>query len=425
MSTLKTTNIKNESSSSNSIVLDPTGGATANKLITTGITTISTAKVGAAVTITASGIEATGVGVTVASINEGQISGRRNLIINGAMNVAQRDTSVASLTSSGYRTCDRFKISISSLGTWTVTQESDAPSGFRNSLKVLATAADASPAAGDFIFINYGVEAQDLQCLSYGNSSAKPSTLSFWVKSNKTGNASVELQQDDNSDKQVSLQYNIASADTWEKKVIQIPGDASGVINDDTGRGIRIGWWMNSGSQYSGGSHRSSWTAEDNTDRNVSNLGVGGAVNDYLQITGVQWEIGNVATPFEHRSYGDELSLCQRYYEQLRCGSGNAMWSWAGSSASTGFRYRVRKRAEPTVTTWGTLTDSPSGGTSGTIGVYSPQGWRAWNTLAWQEGTVDGVRSTVSMSESWSGGAGTSVGIYFYGDSGCKADCDF
>ena len=101
------------------------------------------------------------------------------------------------------------------------------------------------------------------------------------------------------------------------------------------------------------------------------------------------------------------------------------MWSWSNSSASTGFRYRVRKRTSPTVTTWGTLTDSPSGGSDGAIGVYSPQGWRDWSSLAWQEGTVDGIRATVSMSESWSDGAGTSVGIYFYGDSGCKADCDF
>ena len=249
----------------------------------------------------------------------------RNLIINGAMNVAQRATSVTGVTTSGYRTCDRMTLGNSSLGTWTVTQESDGPDGFSKSFKILCTTADNG--SGNYACLFYHIEGQDLQQLAFGTSNAKAMVLSFWVKSNKTGNASVELQQRDNSDKQVTYSYNISSANTWEKKTISVPADTSGVINDDTGIGIRLGWWLNSGSagSFTGGTHRSTWTAEVNADRNVTNIGIGGAVNDYLQITGIQLEIDStgsgVATDFEHRSYGDELARCQRYFQIVGMGT--------------------------------------------------------------------------------------------------------
>ena len=261
----------------------------------------------------------------------------RNLVINGAMQVAQRGTSVTGSTSSGFKTCDRFSIGNSSLGTWTVTQESDGPDGFNKSLKTLCTTADDG--SGNYILVFHKIEAQDLQQLAYGTSNAKAMVLSFWVKSNKTGNASVELQQQDNSDRQVTYSYNISSANTWEKKTISVPADTSGVINDDNGCGIRLGWWLNSGSagSFEGGTHRSTWTAEVNADRNVTDIGIGGAVNDYFQITGVQLEVDStgsgIATDFEHRSYGDELARCQRYYQR-----------WAGDHAgnygiSAGYTY--------------------------------------------------------------------------------------
>jgi len=244
----------------------------------------------------------------------GQLS-NRNLIINGAAQVSQRSTSVTSVTGSGYHAVDRFQIGLNTLGTYTLTQQSDGPDGFANSFKIDCTAADSSPAAGDFFQVYQHIEGQNLQHLAYGNSSAKALTLSFYVKSNKTGNASVEIQQTDNSDRQVCLQYTINAANTWERKVLTIPGDASGVINDDNGTGFRVGWWLNSGSNFTGGTHQTTWTAEDNTDRNASNLGIGGSTDDYWQITGVQLELGEVATDFEHRSFGDELARCQRYYE--------------------------------------------------------------------------------------------------------------
>jgi hypothetical protein len=279
----------------------------------------------------------------------------RNLIINGAMQVAQRSTSETGVTDSGYKTVDRFQLSLATLGTYTVTQEADGPDGFSKSLKIDCTTADASPAADDAFLVYHKIEAQNLQHLNYGSSSAKALTLTFYVKSNKTGNASFELQQRDNSDRQVTLQYSINSANTWEQKTLSIPADASGSINDDNGEGLRLGWWLNSGSNLTGGSHQTTWAAEVNADRNVSNLGIGGSTDDYWQITGVQLEVGEKATPFEHRNYGDELARCQRYYQQFTGqGSGdyaiNGGYTYNnGSSTATGFNLAVPLRNTPTV----------------------------------------------------------------------------
>ena len=318
--------------------LNVTGtGVTANSLNVSGVSTISNVVVGGATTelivngdARVTGILTVGTASVTLNGNDGTISGintvngvsfpsagplsNRNIIINGACRLAQRATSSSGNTSSGYYTVDRIRVANSSLGTWTYTQESDGPPGFSKSWKAECTTADASPSASDFMLMNIAIEGQDLQVLDFGNSTAKSSTISFWVKSNKTGSASFEMRQKDNSDRTVSFGYTINTADTWEYKVINIPADTAGLFDDNTGPGIRLGWWLNSGSNYTTGSHATTWEADDNADRNPSNLGVGGAVNDYFQITGIQWELGNQATPFEHRSLGDELIKCQRYY---------------------------------------------------------------------------------------------------------------
>jgi hypothetical protein len=240
--------------------------------------------------------------------------GRRNLIINGAMQVAQRGTSETGITGTKYSSVDRFQIGLATLGTWTASQSSDAPNGFNVSAKLTCTTADASPAAGDVLWFQQLIEAQDCQSLAYGTSDAKALTLSFWVKSNVTGTATLTILQPDNSNKLLSPTYTISSADTWEYKTISIPADTSGLINNDNGAGFSIYWMLNSGTNYSSGTNRTSWATYNAADRNASNLGVGGATSDYFAITGVQLEVGSVATPFEHRSYGEELALCQRDY---------------------------------------------------------------------------------------------------------------
>ena len=238
----------------------------------------------------------------------------RNLVINGAMQVSQRTTSTTGVTAGAYLACDRWRLNVGSLATWTIEQSTDTPNGFSNSFKATCTTADASPASSDALQLYQRVEAQNLQHLAFGTSDAKAFTVSFYIKSNKTGSATLSMYQPDNSNKQFSTSYTVNSANTWEYKTITIPGDTAGLFNNDSGLGLALEWWLNSGSDFTGGSHSTSWTTFDSTNRNASNFGLGGAVNDYFQITGVQLEVGSVATPFEHRSYGDELSRCQRYY---------------------------------------------------------------------------------------------------------------
>jgi hypothetical protein len=163
--------------------------------------------------------------VAVLGSDIGEIStDNRNVIINGAMQLAQRSTSVASITASGYYTADRFSTSLGTLGTWTQSVEADAPtgSGFRNSVKMLCTTADASPAAGDFNLVEQKIEGQNLQQFAKGTASAKTFTLSFWVKSNVTGTYIAELVDADNT-RQVSFSYTVLVSGTWEKKTITFP----------------------------------------------------------------------------------------------------------------------------------------------------------------------------------------------------------
>lgn len=281
--------------------------------------------------------------------SEGPLS-NRNLFENGAMRVAQRGNSKTGITGAIENlNVDRTKLATSSLGTWTSTSEQDGPAGFVRSLKLNCTTADASPASTDYAIARVNLEAVNLQPLEYGTADAKAMTISFYVKSNKIGNASLELIQSDNSNKMYSTSYEIEEEDTWEYKTITIPGDTAGLINDDTGTGIAINFWLNSGSSYTSGSLSNAWQALNQPDRNCSNLGVGGAVNDNWSITGLQIEIGEKATPFEHLNYGDYLHKCQRYYLK---GPAVAIYGqrWAGDDTFVVWNFPVQMRDTPTIT---------------------------------------------------------------------------
>ena len=277
----------------------------------------------------------------------------RNLFVNGGARIAQRGTSSTGVTGSAYQTVDQFKTSISALGTWTVTQETDAPAGFANSFKMDCTTADASPTSGGVAAIDTFVEAQNLQVLEYGSSSAVAATLSFYVKSNKTGSGTVSILQPDNSERCLNVSYTISSANTWERKTISLPADASGVINNDAGRGLGIEFWLNSGSTYTGGSAQNTWGSLTQSNRNFANLGVGGSTSDYWMITGVQLELGEEATPFEHRSYGDDLARCQRYYYEITSNTDSFLPTTSDGRARLALTHPVTMRAHPTVTASG------------------------------------------------------------------------
>jgi hypothetical protein len=243
--------------------------------------------------------------------------GYRNVVINGAMQVAQRGTSVTGITASGYNTADRWITSLTTLGTWTQTVENDAPtgSGFRKSLKMLCTTADAAPAAGDFLLMAQNIEGQNVQQFLKGTASAKQFSLSFWVKSNATGTYIAEIRDPDNN-RSVSASYTISAADTWEKKTITFPADTTGVLDNDNATSISLIWWCGAGTTYTSGTLATTWETLTSANRAVGQTNLAAATNNYWQVTGVQLEAGAVATPFEFEDYGTTLRKCQRYYQK-------------------------------------------------------------------------------------------------------------
>ena len=238
----------------------------------------------------------------------------RNLISNGSQIISQRGATFAS-AANGYTT-DRWRWEQSNDGAVTVSQSTTSPDGFSNSLKVDVTTADTSITGSQYAEVYQVIEAQNLQQLAYGTSSAKTMTLSFYVRSNKTGNYGIALHQADNGSKQMSLQYAINSADTWERKTLTIAADTAGVINNDTGSGILIFWVLAAGPSYTSGSLRSNWTAFSAGDfAKGQEVNLMDSTSNEWHITGVQLEVGSYATDFEHRSFGDELLRCQRYFQ--------------------------------------------------------------------------------------------------------------
>ena len=314
--------------------------------------------------------------MAVSRINEAGLNvnqyGNRNLIINGAMQVAQRGTSHAAVASLAF-TLDRFSFSHSQDGAFTVTQDSSGPAGFANSLKLDVTTADSSLAAGQYLLMEHKIEAQNLQQLAFGTSSAKNFTLSFYVKSNKTGTYAVNVMHEDNSSILANLTYTINSANTWERKTLTFTGDTTGAINDDNGSGFKMGFGLAMGSTYTSGNTSASFRTFAN-----ANYGAGQTVNildstsNEWYITGVQLEVGDTATDFEHRTFGDEIKKCKRYF-QIYGSSVSAYHAFchAGSYNSTGaggyFQLDGAMRAAPT----GTVTGSFQAGNYVTSDISS------------------------------------------------------
>ena len=237
--------------------------------------------------------------ITTDQIADTAVHGRRNLIINGAMQVAQRGTSETGITGGGYpNACDRWRTNGNN-GTWTITQDTSAPEGFSNSLKLVLTATETIGSAS-YWNIDQRMEGQNLQHLKYGTSSAESLTLSFHVKSNITGTFSVNLYQDDGG-KNYPETYTINAANTWEKKTITFVGDTSTALDNDNAKSLRTLFGLVAGSGYNTGTPGSRGTYTDATFMAGQTAQID-AVNDYWQITGIQLEVGDKATPFEHRS---------------------------------------------------------------------------------------------------------------------------
>jgi hypothetical protein len=240
--------------------------------------------------------------------DDGALS-NRNLIINGAMQVAQRGTTKSS-TFSNYLV-DRFRNN-TTMTTYTYSQSTDAPSGFSNSSKVEVTTAEVA-GASDFMFFSQHLEGQNLQRLAKGTASAESVTVSFWVKSNVTGTYILEFDDNDNA-RNINKAYTVDVSGTWEYKTITFEGDTSGAFDNDNELSGILRWFLDAGTDFTTGTLANSWEDTINVNRAVGNVNLGDTSGNYWQITGVQLEVGDTATPFEHKSYGEELAKCQRYY---------------------------------------------------------------------------------------------------------------
>lgn len=252
----------------------------------------------------------------------------RNFIINGAMQVAQRGTSFTNQGAANtIYTLDRWATEWyqgTETAKFTITQDTlgatDTPrlnEGLRFAYKLDCTTAiaDQNANANNLQSLDYRIEAQDLQSLRYGTANAQTVCLSFWWKSPKAGIHTVFLMQSNNSNKIYIREFTITSANTWQKIEVTFPGDTSGVINNDNSKGMRIGWPLYAGNNRHGS--KDEWR-EDNVDYTTSNQqNLLDNTSNNIYITGVQLELGDNATPFEHRSFADELTRCHRYFYRL------------------------------------------------------------------------------------------------------------
>ena len=339
MSTIKVNSIKNTSTDDGGIAIDNTGH-----------------------------VQVDGVQLPTA----GQLS-NRNLIINGAMQVAQRGTSFNQGSSSQYA-LDRFQIRIGSSfnADSTVTQDSSGPTGFTKSLKITPDSTQ-TPSGSHNAMISHVVEAQSLQHLAYNTSAAAKTTASFYVKSNKTGTYCFQVYNQD-SGRIYMREYTISASDTWEHKTITIPGDTSGVINNDNGGGLFFYWHLASGSSDHA-SEDTAWRSSTLFQTTSNQVNFFDSTSNEFYLTGVQIEVGEKATSFEHRSYGDELAKCQRYYQQINGTSAYTLYGNGRAGSTTNVRILIflkkTMRSVPTFASSGTFTTTPGGTVTGMSVTHS------------------------------------------------------
>jgi len=304
----------------------------------------------------------------------------RNVIVNGAMQCWQRATA-ATAAANGYNTVDRFKF-YKNTGAFTTERSDDHPHGAGYSLKAQCTTADTSLSAGDYAFIDSELEGQTLQHFQYGASTAKNITLSFWVKSNKTGiyTSSVYKHAGSGTGYMYRKEFTISAADTWEKKTITVSPTAgstslitasAGAIPNTNVNGIGITFNFAMGSTFHGANDTWETGGKYGTSNQVNWLD---STSNNFYITEIQMEVGTEATPFEHRSFGQELALCQRYFcrtygygtatgaADTSQGCISTVSETAHNYASAGnFNFPVEMRAAPSVTLYSTYNANTTG----------------------------------------------------------------
>ena len=252
----------------------------------------------------------------IGNINAGGGGVNRNVVINGSMNVAQRATSSTGLGSSnGYFTCDRWRLAFNTSGRITSAQDgSDTPdtNGFANCLKLSTTTADTSIASGEYLFLQQKFEGQHLQAFAKGTSTAKPFALSFYVKGNASATYVAALYDGDNS-RQVSKAFNVTTS--WNRVELSIPADTTGSFDDDNATSLNLSIWLHAGSDYTSGTLNETWGSVTAANRVVGISSILDSTSRTFSITGVQLEVGQNPTSFEHEPFERTLTKCQRYYQ--------------------------------------------------------------------------------------------------------------
>jgi hypothetical protein len=272
----------------------------------------------------------------IANVNKGSSLANKNFIINGAMNVAQRGTSSTGISSSNYYTVDRFKCTIeNTAGRLTMEQVADGPDGFANCTKLTCTTADTSIASNEALILNQNIEGQNLQSLKKGTSDAVPVTVSFYVKANASATYTIELKSGDGGTNRMnSHEFSVTTG--WTRITKTFVGDTSQALDDDNNTSIQFNLWLHGGSDYTGGTHT------DNVWHTTNNQRVGDSQTSFFDstsrtffITGIQMEIGEKATEFEHEPIGATLEKCQRYYTRFQATSNYSYYGSGVSSATT------------------------------------------------------------------------------------------
>ena len=257
----------------------------------------------------------------IGNISAGGGGVNRNLVINGAMNVAQRGTSSTGLgASGGYFTVDRAYLSAANTaGRLTMTQDSSAPSGFANSLKLACTTADTSIAANELVMLQHNFEGQNLQTLNKGTSSAVPVSVSFYVKGNASATYVCELYDYDNT-RQISQTFNVTT--DWTRVELTFVADTTGALDDDNALSFALNIVLHAGSNFTSGTLSTTWTSVTSANRHVGISSFFDSTSRTFFLTGLQMEVGQNPTSFEHEPFERTLHKCQRYFQLIDSSSG-------------------------------------------------------------------------------------------------------
>ena len=301
--------------------------------------------------------------------------GRKNMLINGDFNIWQRGSSATAFTDSNTFLTDRFYSRNTGYGSSTQEQSTDTPDGHSNSIKFVCTSAGGSFGAGDYVRMHQEIEGYNIVGTKFGTASAKSLTLSFWVKSSITGTNSIGIYNGA-ANKSFVSEYTVSSANTWEKKTISISAITSGTWSIDNTAELRLSFPMGSGSTYTT-STLDTWL-DDFKFSSTNYIDTFGTLNATIQFAGVQLELGSVATDFEHRSYGEELALCQRYCQVVGGESvyNQAAFGFAFSTTRLDVKYIAPTafRAVPSISSVGTWTASDGNTSSSDVASFTIAG---------------------------------------------------